>query len=197
MSQRALQASDAVAFRRRVCCILIGLLLLGALSACGAEVAADQSDAGIGGNLPETVAASFFEDFNSALNDPDLSQGKTQRAWAERLANYFAPVERAGKRRALGRMLASFAYNQRQLGEGQRIVFEITYTNIEVVDRSDDRATVRLLDGKLRLQRVRERDNGDREVLRQQETSLTETLGQTSGVFPVLRVNGRWFMTEN
>ncbi len=178
------------------CTLILGVLLLLVLAGCGAPVADDQDDVGIGGNSPEAVVESFFEDFNRALQDPKLGDGETNRAWAERLANYFAPIERVRQRTAMIRMLASFAYRQQQIAEGQRLIIEITYTNAEVVERTDDRASVRLIDGKIRFQRVAERENGDRDVLRTQERGLMETLGQTSGVLPVLRVNGRWFMTE-
>lgn len=172
-------------------------LLLAILPACSEFAASPTNEIiGVGGSSPEAVTESFFEDFNLALSDPDLDKDETRRSWSERLASYFAPAERIDQRIALGQMLAKFDASQHQLEEGQHLVFEVSFTAVEVVERADDQARVRLIDGKLHVRRVLEHDDGNLEILREQERPLMETIGQTSGTIPVLRVNGLWFLTE-
>ncbi|MCG8350953.1 MAG: hypothetical protein MI924_24540, partial [Chloroflexales bacterium] len=116
--------------------ILLLALLMVLLPACSEFAATPVNEIiGIGGSSPEAVAESFFEDFNLALSDPKLGETETRLSWSERLASYFAPAERIDQRIAFGQMLVNFNASQYQLGEGQRLVFEVSFTTVEVVER--------------------------------------------------------------
>ncbi|MFP4439658.1 MAG: hypothetical protein ACLFVO_20640 [Chloroflexaceae bacterium] len=175
--------------------LLCWTLLAGGLVACGTSVEGEE-EIGNGSHSPQIVAERFFEDLNLALQDPELIEAETRRVWAERLASHFAPSERPNQRNAFNRTLQTFSYNLPQLAENEQFTVEIMYTTIEVVEQNDELATVRLVDGELRLQKFRFNADNRREILLDQRRPLTDVIGLDSGVFPVLRVNERWFMTE-
>lgn len=175
--------------------LFVGLLLW-FIVGCNTPADTETDIVGVGGSRPEIVAASFFDDFNAALQDPNITEPETRRAWAERLANYFAPSERAAQREVIGQNLATFAYGLTQLDERQRLVLAVDYTNVELIEQVENRANIRLINGKMHLQRIQTTEEGLERVVFDQERSLAEVIGQASDVFPVLRVNGRWFMTE-
>lgn len=176
--------------------ILFCAALVALLTACGEPIDAEQAIIGVGGSTPEAVASSFFEDLNQALQDPGILQPQTRRTWSERLASYFAPSERVDQRALFERTLASFAYELAQIDDDQRLKVEITYTGIELVERDADLAMVQLVDGKVLMRRVRVIDDEQQEVLFEQEGALGQVIGQGDNQFPVLRVNGLWFMTD-
>lgn len=176
----------------RVPALLLWLVAVLLLTGCAAAVEADSS--GTGGSSPEAVTESFFEDLNAALQDPALDDLEKRRLWAARLAGHFAPSERITQRTFMARTLADLSYNLSQRSD-ERLLIEIIYSRIEMVERRSDEARVRLVDGKIRLTWYRDERDGSRLVLREQERSLTEVIGLSSGVFPTVRVNRQWFLT--
>lgn len=181
--------------RRSTMLIVCVCWLIGGLTACSTPVETEE-DIGNGSHNPQIVAERFFEDLNLALQDPQLGETEIRRSWAERLASHFAPSERTIQRDGFNQTLRNFAYNLAQLEDTERFTAEISYTTIEVVAEQDDLAVIRLVDGELHLKKTRVSAENRQEVLFDLRRPLTDVIGQTSGVFPVLRVNGRWFMTE-
>lgn len=166
--------------------IIIALLLVG----CGpADTAGDIS---LGGSSPEAVVEDFVEDLNKALQDSALGAPEKRQGWADRLASYFAPSERADQRLAMREMLDSFVSSARRPVIGERITFELTHNGMERITSSADEALVRVVDGTLTVRWL----DAEGQVLRERSGGLTEVIGQTSGGLPVLRVNGVWFLTE-
>lgn len=166
------------------------------LAACAAVPSIEQDASSLGGTTPEEAAAGFFQSFNEALQDPALTELETRRIWAERLASYFAPSERVDQRYVLQQMLANFAAGMEQLEADQRMTLEVSYSALQVMDESSQRATVRLVDGTLRFRRVRVTEDDRRIVLLDQQRPLAQTLGLQQGTLPLVQVNGRWFLTE-
>lgn len=166
------------------------------VAACGVPLEAEQEGVGVGGESPRAVASTFFTVLNEALRDPQLKELETRRIWAERLASYFAPSERIDQRYVLDRMLASFGAGLEELEANHILTLEITYSDIVVTEDDAEHASVRLVDGTLRYRRVRVEQNGYRSVLRDEQQSLSHVLGLQEESFPVVQVNGRWFMTE-
>lgn len=161
--------------------------------ASGCAVTGDDVDASVpGGSSPGAVVESFVEDLNLALQDKHLADATVQRSWAERLAGYFAPSERNDQRSALRQMLAGFVDTAQRPVVGSQISLAITYSRVELIASSENKALVRLVDGTLNIRWLNEQG----EVLRERTGNITEIIGQTSGGLPVLRVNGLWFMTE-
>lgn len=171
--------------------LLLSLLLITAGCAVAPDATIDES-AGRGGSSPEQVVESFVEDLNKALADKNLAEASVRRSWAERLASYFAPSERIDQRTAMGEMLAGFVDGAQRPVVGSTLSLSITFTRIELLSRSDDKALVAIVDGTL-LARWRD-DKG--ELLRERSAGLMDVIGQTSGGLPVLRVGSQWFLTE-
>jgi hypothetical protein len=167
------------------------------LAGCAAVPGIEQEASSLGGTTPEEATADFVQRFNEALQDPALTELETRRIWAERLASYFAPSERVDQRYVLQRMLASFAAGMGQLEADQHMTLEISYSALQVMDESRQRATVRLVDGTLRFRRVRVTEDERRIVLLDQQRPLAQTLGLQQGTVPLVQVNGRWFLTEH
>lgn len=176
-------------------CLLLGLGCL-LLTACAAPLEAEPERGSVGGESPLAVAVAFVGGLNEALQDPQLRELEVRRAWAERLASYFAPSERVDQRYVLGRMLARFAAGLAGHEANQILTLEITYSDIQVIEENSEHAQVRLLDGTMRYRRVRVEENGYRTVLRDEQHVLADVLGLQDGVLPVVQVNGRWFLTE-
>lgn len=177
--------------------LIVWLLLISGMVACATPIDVEEDIIGVGGSTPETIASSFFEDFNQALRDPGLIEYETRRIWAERLAGYFAPSERVNQRKAFASTLDNFAMSLERLDSDERLWLRVSYTTIELAERKGERATVRLVSGSLDLRHVRVTEQGTQEMLLEDVYPLADLLGQESGVFPVLRVDGRWFMTEH
>lgn len=183
-----LRHADAMRTTLKRLFLLIHCLLL--LTACGQTVALEETAQG--GASPEQVVESFLEDLNAALNDPSLDQVDVRRGWAERLAGYFAPSERVDQRTAMGDMLVGFVASSRQPVVGERMVMELTYSNVEVLQRDANTALVEITDGTFVLRWL----NATGEPLRERSGSIMEVIGQPSGGLPVLRVGAQWFLTE-
>lgn len=166
------------------------LLALLALAGCGAEPPEEEL-AGAGGSSPQAVVESFLEDLNQALAAP-LAEPAVRRAWAERLAGHFAPSERADQRIAMGGMLADFAASAASPAVGSKATLEVSWTRIDLLEQTGERALVRVVDGILTLRFL----DQDGQLVRERTGGLTEVLGQASGGLPTLQVGGSWFMTE-
>lgn len=168
-------------------------LLLGLLAALLVGCAAPASVETTGGTLnPERVVESFIDDLNEALRDPGLATPEVSRAWAERLANHFAPSERLDQRTALRTMLSSFAVSLGQLEAGQRLLLDLSFSDVTVISREQNRAIVAINDGVLSLRWI----SASGDVIRQRSRSLTELLDIRNGGLPVIRVDRGWFLTE-
>jgi hypothetical protein len=177
-------------------CFIICLSVL-ALAGCSLPADVEGNERAIGGETPEAVTRAFFDSLNTALQDPEITEQETRQVWAERLATYFAPSERIDQRDVLWQMLADFAARLEQLDEHLEVTLEVTYEGMYVADQSDDSAVVRLVGGTLHFRRVWVAENGYRSIVTDQRHDLNEVLGQPEQHgFAVLRVNGRWFLTE-
>lgn len=170
--------------------------ILWALSACGTPLEIDQDSVSFGGSSPEIVIERFFEDLNLAFQDPDIVNPDTRRTWSERLSRHFAPSERLAQRTVLGQGLRTFASGLLQLADDQQLTTEITYDTLERVAITSTSATVRVVNGKIHVQRIRIVDQRNHEILFTQEQPLSVIIGQDSELLPVVQVNGQWFMTE-
>lgn len=168
------------------------LLLLALLLAGCAAAPAEEELAGAGGPTPQGVVESFLTDLNAALADPNLADATARRTWAERLASFFAPSERADQRAAMNAMLAGFADSAARPAYGTRVQLEVSYSRTQLLESSGDEALVGVIDGLVTLRWLD--DAG--EVVRERSGSLTDLIGQSSGGLPVLRVGPSWFMTE-
>lgn len=169
--------------------LIMALALL--LAGCAAAPAEEEL-AGAGSPTPQGVVESFLAVLNEALASSELGDATVRRSYAERLASYFAPSERADQRAAMGRMLAAFAETSTRPALGSTVRLEITYSGTELLERSGDEALVGVVDGTITLRWL----DAENQVVRERSGGLTELIGQTSGGLPVLRVGGSWFMTE-
>jgi hypothetical protein len=174
----------------------LGLLAVLLLAACGVPVE-EQDEQQLGGATPEDSIATFVADLNAALSDPELTEREVRQRWARRLASSFAPVERVDQRYVMQQMLADYASRRADLGNNLEVSLEISYEGLQVLNRQSDYPTVRLVNGAMRLREVRVAENGYRNIVNDQQYPLTELLGQgPQDGFPVVRVSGRWFLTE-
>ncbi|GAB4430014.1 MAG: hypothetical protein OHK0015_14640 [Chloroflexi bacterium OHK40] len=175
----------------RLILALVTAMLLLPLASCAAPP--DEEELiGRGSPTPQGAVESFLDSLNSALGDPNLADPATRRGWAERLAAYFAPSERADQRAAMGAMLAAFIDSASRPVVGSQVRLEISYSSIELISRQGDEALVRVVDGVITLRWLDETG----EVVRERRSGLTELIGQESGGLPVLRVGSSWYMTE-
>ncbi|MCU0495523.1 MAG: hypothetical protein MUD01_28365 [Chloroflexaceae bacterium] len=172
---------------------IIPLLLAFVLVACG-PVDPGQDPVG-GGDSPTLAAEGFFQEMNKALQSPDLSNLDGRGRLAQRMAAYFPPRERGQARDTIQRTLATF-YGRQARQDNRRMVFEIIYSNVALVERNGDRALVRLEEGKVRLRIYGPGANGSEALLSEQVRPLSEVLGVQSDTFPTVFVNGRWFLTD-
>lgn len=171
----------------RIFCSLIGLFLL---SSCGAAVL--EEDIGLGGITPEAVVESFLEDLNAALAEPDLGVAAVRQAWANRLASYFAPGERADQRLALREMLDGFASANARPARGQRAELVITYDRIRALRTDELTAQVEVVNAVITVRWL----DANGEVLLERSGALLRLIGREARGLPVVRVEGRWYLTE-
>lgn len=181
----------AEAWAQRLLPSLIALLLAFGLAGCAAEPV-EQELAGTGNSTAEGIVESFLEDLNMALADPKLADAAVRRSWAERLAGHFAPSERADQRAAMAAMLASYVDTAARPAVGSKVSLEIGFSHVEQLSNNGDEALIRVVDGTITLRWL----NESGEVVRERSGPLTELIGEERGGLPVLRVGGRWFMTE-
>ncbi len=168
-----------------LCCCLLLLI-----SGCS-TVSLDE-DIGLGGVTPEAVVESFLEDFNTALADPALSEPTARQAWANRLASYFAPSERADQRLVMREMFDSFARNNLQPVRGSKAEVVITYDRTRANRIDEMTALVEVVNG---VMTVRWRDAAGNVVF-ERSGALLRLIGREANGLPVIRVDGRWYLTE-
>ncbi|WP_245668738.1 hypothetical protein [Chloroflexus islandicus] len=166
--------------------LALGLLLGG----CGA--AALEENVGLGGVTPEAVVESFLEDINAALADPALNETATRQMWANRLASYFAPGERADQRQAMREMLDGFASANTRPARGSRAEVTISYDRTRVLRADERTALVEIVNA---VMTVRWRDN-EGNLLLERSGALLRLIGREESGLPVIRVDGRWYLTE-
>jgi hypothetical protein len=165
-----------------LCCCLLLLI-----SGCS-TVSLDE-DIGLGGVTPEAVVESFLEDFNTALADPALSEPTARQVWANRLASYFAPSERADQRLVMREMFDSFARNNLQPVRGSKAEVVITYDRTRANRIDEMTALVEV------VMTVRWRDAAGNVVF-ERSGALLRLIGREANGLPVIRVDGRWYLTE-
>jgi hypothetical protein len=179
---------------RYLAILLTSCLCITLLSACS-EHTDDILAASPGSSTPQDVVEGFFEDFNQALKEMPESDSVRRRYWADRLAGYFAPNERVDQRDALAMALYTYAMGSQQLAENEKLQFDITFSSLELLQSQADAAQVRLVEGMIRLRIMRV--DGESEIpVRIDERPLGETIGKPDGIIPLVRVNGRWFLSE-
>lgn len=171
---------------------LLLVLVLG--GGCGVPVEIEQESAG--GETPQEVAGHFLDDLNRALQDPNIQRAKVREVWSIQLASHFTPSERANQRLAFEDMLSTFATSLAALDESEHLTIEVRYESIRLDEQHGSRGSVHIVDGWLNLRQVHVAENGKKTVQRDQGGPLPEVIGLESQVLPVLRVNGRWFLTE-
>ncbi len=160
------------------------------LGGCGA-VALDEN-VGLGGVTPEAVVESFLEDINAALADPALNEAATRQMWANRLASYFAPGERVDQRQAMREMLDGFANANTRPARGSRAEVTISYDRTRSLRADDRTALVEIANAVIT---VRWRDN-EGNLLLERNGALLRLIGREESGLPVIRVDGRWYLTE-
>ncbi len=178
-----------------LCRILGYVFIVSLLVGCTVAPVAEEEMVG-GGFSPESVTESFFEDLQRALRDPNLQQEEARSFWAERLAGYFAPAERDTQRVALRRALASFASGLRQLADDETAIFELRGLQpTEKVADDGERALVRLPSASISLTLVRTTERGSF-VFYEQTIGLSQVIGRSDSTVPLVKIDGRWYLTE-
>ena len=192
-----------IARNRRVLLVaLLGVLLV-ALAACGGAPATAAID-------PETRVKGFFNDFSSALNDPNISQPAKQDEWAGKLAGYAKPDQQNSMKGEMKQALEQFGGIGAQLSSltgGQAnldIKLQMSFENIQtkLASQSGSSAKVELTGGTLKMGLVgKDVDKlGDVGKSINQETPIAEFLNQTSGnnsnVISLELVDGVWYITD-
>lgn len=175
-----------IASRAMVLWLALGFFLGG----CGA--AALDDNVGLGGVTPEAVVESFLEDMNAALADPALNEAATRQMWANRLASYFAPGERTDQRQVMREMLDGFASANTRPARGSRAEVTISYDRTRVLRADDRTALVEIVNA---VMTVRWRDN-EGNLLLERNGALLRLIGREESGLPVIRVDGRWYLTE-
>ena len=176
---------------------LLVVLALLALAGCGPGSAEPAAQGGSGGSdiSPERVAENFFDDLHSALKDQQLADDSKRGQWVERLAGYFAPNERDDQRIALRAALDGFVDGRGKLEPNEDMSIELHYDGVEKVSESGSRATVRLVNGSIKIMITRTTETGVA-TLYQDNVSLNRIIGSPDGTIPVIRVGRTWYLTE-
>lgn len=175
-----------IASRAMVLWLALGFLL------GGCSAATLDENIGLGGVTPEAVVESFLEDMNAALADPALNEAATRQMWANRLASYFAPGERADQRQVMREMLDGFASANTRPARGSRAEVTISYDRTRVLRADDRTALVEIVNA---VMTVRWRDN-EGNLLLERNGALLRLIGREESGLPVIRVDGRWYLTE-
>jgi hypothetical protein len=180
----------------RCALLLVTILALYALSACGLGIAPNQgTPSGGGGSSPEQVAQYFFEDLGQALKDPQLSNEDRRDQWVERLANYFAPNERDDQRIALNSALDNFVGGRGKLEQNESLTLNVRFEGVEKVSEDGNRALVRPINGSIYILITRTTENGVF-TLYEDTVPFSKIIGDTNGAVPVIRIGRNWFLTE-
>jgi hypothetical protein len=176
-----------------IAALLLGLAGCGGLSATPTPEPAEAS----GVNNPEPVVESFFEDLGKALNDPQLANDERRSYWVEQLAGYFAPGERDDQRLALREALGSFAGDLSRLEDGEVLKIEMRGFRDSRKSLSADgtRATVELPDATISMLITQASDKGPITIY-EQPIALSRIIGNATNSVPLVRIGGRWYLTE-
>jgi len=181
---------------RRCVLVLVAILALCALTACGFGLTPSQgTPSGGGGSSPELVAQNFFDDLDEALKDQQLSNEERRDQWVERLANYFAPNERDDQRVALSSALDNFVGGRAKLEQNESLTLDVRYDKIEKVSETGNRAMVRPTNGSIYILITRTTTNGVF-TLYEDDVPLAKIIGDTNGAVPLIRIGRTWFLTE-
>lgn len=174
-------------------------ILLALLMACGAV----PGEAGLPAEPiapselgPEVIAQNFFEDLRTALKDPNIVRDEARGVWVEKLAGYFAPAERDDQRAALRAALSSFANDISELDPNQALTLELRFDGVEKLSDDGTRAMVRPINASIHLLIVRTTETGKVITEYEQQIGLNQIIGRADGAVPMVRVGGRWFLTE-
>lgn len=176
--------------------LLILLLGVGLLWACGVAWRSGEEMTQSGGTTPEEPVDGFLRTLNQALQDPQIVVPEVRRSWAARLASFFLPSDRDAQQLAMGLMLRNFALSCSNLKENETLTVEIRYEGVHTLSQDHARARVQVVNGRIYLRRVVTTAEGRNIVLRDQEEPLGNVLGLTDASFPVVQQEGRWFLTE-
>jgi hypothetical protein len=180
----------------RLVLVLIAVLALCALAACGFVAPPNQgTPSGGGGSSPESVAQNFFEDLRQALKDPQLSNEDRRDQWVERLANYFAPNERDDQRVALSSALDNFVKGRGKLEQNESLTLDVRFEGVEKISEDGNHAMVRPTNGSIYILITRTTTNGVF-TLYEDDVPLTKIFGDTNGAVPLIRIGRTWFLTE-
>ena len=176
--------------------VALAALALGMLSGCAATPGqSEEQTPPSGGSIsPEAVAQSFFDDLGKALDDPKLADDQQRGAWVERLAGYFAPNERDDQRIALRTALDSFATGKGKLEPNEDLTLDLKIERLEQVNQTDDRATIRPINGAIYVLITRTTSAGTQNLY--EETVPLEKIIGNNGAVPVRRIGRSWYLTE-
>jgi hypothetical protein len=173
--------------------LLTTALLLAACTTTPGQ-SADEAPPSGGSISPEAVAQSFFDDLGKALDDPKLADDQQRGAWVERLAGYFAPNERDDQRIALRTALDSFATGKGKLEPNEDLTLDLKIERLEQVNQTDDRATIRPINGAIYVLITRTTNAGTQNLY--EETVPLEKIIGNNGSVPVRRIGRSWYLTE-
>ncbi len=176
--------------------VLLAALLLAMPVGCSPATSREADSIGVGAPTPALIVQTFLEQLNEALKDPQLANPDVRRAWAARLASYFAPNEREDQRAALGAALAGLVSGVRQLEPDEKLTLELSDTiRVDVGPADGDMVLVRPVNVSLTLRIERATPRGTTVELEQQ-VPLEKLVGRPDGAIPTIQINDRWFLTE-
>ena len=180
----------------RLVSVFVLLIIVLLLTACAItpEQNTAQAPASGGSFSPEAVAQSFFDTLRSALQDPKLADDQQRGMWVEQLAGYFAPNERDDQRIALRAALDSFTAGLGKLEPNENLTLDLKIERLEKVEQTDDRATIRPVNGEIHVRITRTTSAGTWNLY--EETVPLEKIIGNNGSVPVLRIGRSWYLTE-
>ncbi len=179
---------------------MIALLFVAAsLSACSDVTrpppAATVVEFAGGGISPESVTQSFFEDFTSALSDPGLNAPDRRNYWVVRLAAYFTMEERRDQEKSIDSALTHFVEGRTGLADNETLTLELRYDRPQKVADDGTRALVKLPNATIAMTIVQATSSGPVTVY-EQPIGLDKVTGRSDSTVPLVKVNGRWYLTE-
>lgn len=175
--------------------IVLVLLALAGCSFAPGQAAAPSGAVGGSDIGPDRVAENFFDDLASALKDSQIGDDDKRGAWVDRLANYFAPSERDDQRIALRSALDNLVAGRGKLAPNETMSIDLRFDRIEKISQSDDRATVRPVNGSIYILITRTTDAGVA-TLYEDTVTLDKIIGSQDGSVPVIRIGRAWYLTE-
>ncbi|NOK60618.1 MAG: hypothetical protein GFH27_549297n217 [Chloroflexi bacterium AL-W] len=194
--------------------VLLLFMLSAILAACGggnATTDTPESGEADGGSVaeasegPEERIASFFNDFGTAMSDPEIGMESKQTEWAETLANYAPPEQREEALGAMTDALSEFGSITQMLEEqtGQtdldiRMQMEFTDIETELVSETDTTAEVALAGGIVKMELVGDgvEQLGDMAGMLNQEVPISEMFGPDMESFPMTKIDNVWYIDD-